>query len=142
MAMHASCMVSASASLYLCCWELRLTRASCHVGAMMCKSFAPFLLVPQGWQGAQTLPREITLDEASRALMMNPVKEVETLRTQLLYNSSALSLPADFSNGGLTVSLKFLHCNFHNERKCIVFFNASNALHISRWCLSVGSRRL
>jgi sucrose-6-phosphate hydrolase SacC (GH32 family) len=54
----------------------------------------------QGWQGAHTLPREVTLDADSRALVMNPVKEVESLRTQLLHNSTLPGLP---SMGGATM---------------------------------------
>ncbi len=58
----------------------------------------------QGWQGAQTLPREITLDADSRALVMKPVKEVEGLRMQLLYSGPAVQLPANaFAAGGLMV---------------------------------------
>lgn len=39
-----------------------------------------------GWQGAQTLPRVIEYDSASRSLLLNPAREVETLREALLYD--------------------------------------------------------
>ncbi|EIE20550.1 hypothetical protein COCSUDRAFT_67413 [Coccomyxa subellipsoidea C-169] len=55
-----------------------------------------------GWQGAQTLPREVTLDMDSRALIMNPVQELTLLRSTLLYNKSAVTLP---SNGSQELNL-------------------------------------
>lgn len=51
----------------------------------------------QGWQGAQTLPREVSLDADSRALIFNPVREVAELRSQVLYTSAALALPSNGS---------------------------------------------
>ncbi len=51
----------------------------------------------QGWQGAQTLPREVSLDDDSRALIFNPIREVTELRSQVLYSNAALALPSNGS---------------------------------------------
>lgn len=53
--------------------------------------------VCQGYQGAQTLPREVTIDLESRALIMYPVQEVALLRSKALYNNSAILLPSNGS---------------------------------------------
>ncbi|CAL8464935.1 g4470 [Coccomyxa elongata] len=55
-----------------------------------------------GWQGAQTLPREVSLDADSRALIFNPIREVTELRSQMLYSNAALALP---SNGSQELNL-------------------------------------
>lgn len=50
----------------------------------------PFLAVTwllwvwQGWQGAQTIPREVTYDKASQTLLFNPVHETAQLRVKTL----------------------------------------------------------
>ena len=57
----------------------------------------------QGWQGAHTLPREITFDAASNTLLMNPVHEAAALRAGLLANATGLSLPSNATTAGLLV---------------------------------------
>ena len=47
----------------------------------------------------------MTYDAASASLLMNPVPEVAGLRTGLLLNASALSLPSDNATSGLLVGL-------------------------------------
>lgn len=57
----------------------------------------------QGWQGAHTLPREVTFDATSSALLMNPVQEVAALRTGLLANATGLSFLSNATTAGLLV---------------------------------------
>lgn len=42
----------------------------------------------QGWQGMQTLPREITLDPHAGTLLVQPIREVQRLRKELLMTSN------------------------------------------------------
>lgn len=46
----------------------------------------------QGWQGAQTIPREVTWDAAASALLLNPVAEVALLRGSQLYAQDGVDL--------------------------------------------------
>lgn len=46
----------------------------------------------QGWQGVQTLPRVITLDYDTPALLMAPVAEVESLRVARVLQQQAATL--------------------------------------------------
>ncbi len=46
----------------------------------VCGDGTPFIRETQGWQGAQTLLRHITYDNASRALRFTPVHETHSLR--------------------------------------------------------------
>lgn len=62
-------------------------------------------VLPQGWQGAHTLPREVQLDAESASLLMNPVAEVALLRQRLLYSNATLQLPDNSSSGGLQVTI-------------------------------------
>lgn len=66
------------------------TSAGC---SEMCSQGTP-LTDALGWQGAQTLPREITYDADSRALLLNPVRETERLRQGVLFEGSVQGAPA------------------------------------------------
>lgn len=61
------------------------TAAGCK---QQCSSGTPFTQ-NLGWQGAQTIPREITYDNASATLLFNPVAEIANLREAELYNKRA-----------------------------------------------------
>lgn len=47
----------------------------------------------QGWQGMQTLPREVTLDPEAGTLLLRPVKEVAALRRGVLHASQCAVAP-------------------------------------------------
>ena len=56
----------------------------------------PALPPAQGWQGSQTLPREVTLDAVTGTLLMTPVPELALLRSELLFSGPVDDLgPAD-----------------------------------------------
>lgn len=42
----------------------------------------------QNWQGAQSIPRDITYDAELNELLFYPIVEIDQLRGQLLYNGS------------------------------------------------------
>ena len=46
----------------------------------------------QGWQGSQTLPREVTLDAETGVLLMNPIAETAQLRSTSLFSGPVDSL--------------------------------------------------
>jgi hypothetical protein len=59
----------------------------------------PAAAVRQGWQGAQTLPREVTYDAAAASLLLNPVAEVERLRQRQLFDGHFDLLGSDQASG-------------------------------------------
>ena len=46
----------------------------------------------QGWQGVQTLPRVVTLDYDTPAMIMAPPVEIESLRLAQLYDTQGAAL--------------------------------------------------
>ncbi len=46
----------------------------------------------QGWQGVQTLPRVVTLDHDTPAMIMAPPAEIEGLRLAQLYDAEGIAL--------------------------------------------------
>ena len=106
--------VQARAPKWSCRSALALVDAASHSALLAASDL-------QGWQGAHTLPREVTLDAASNALLMNPALEVAGLRAELLLNSSALSLPSNATTAGLLVlHYTWLMRYMHVGRCCIV----------------------
>lgn len=63
----------------------------------------------QGWQGAQTLLREVSLDSDTGALLMNPLPELADLRSAVLFDGSVSDLQpaADVKHN---VGADTLHC--------------------------------
>ena len=63
----------------------------------------------QGWQGVQTIPREVTYDGDSATLLFYPIEEVSLLRNDSLYSGTA---NLTFSPPSVNVSGTFAHYSY------------------------------